>query len=136
MISMADKDEEKVETPEEKPAEKSEGGSGSGTATKEKPADSKNKPRKLPPYNVVLLDDDHHTYEYVIDMMRKLFGHPKEKAFGLACEVDASGRVICLTTTKEHAELKRDQIHAFGKDFRIDACKGGMSSVIEPAEGS
>ena len=31
-----------------------------------------------------------------------------------------------LTTAREHAELKRDQIHAYGKDALIAACKGSM----------
>ena len=66
-------------------------------------------------------------------MMMKLFGHQPEKGYQIACEVDTSGRAIVLTTTKEHAELKRDQIHAFGKDELIARCKGSMSATIEPA---
>ena len=38
------------------------------------------KPKKQPPYNVVLLDDDDHTYEYVIQMLGKLFRPGLEKA--------------------------------------------------------
>ena len=53
-----------------------------------------------------------------------------EKSFEIAAEVDDSGRAICLTTTLEHAELKRDQIHAFGKDDLIAQCKGSMYSTI------
>ncbi|MGE5611446.1 MAG: ATP-dependent Clp protease adaptor ClpS [Bacillota bacterium] len=90
------------------------------------------KPRKLPPYNVVLLNDDEHTYEYVIEMLGSLFRYGRSKAYQLAKEVDQAGRVILLTTTKEHAELKRDQIHSFGPDKRIDRCKGSMSARIEP----
>jgi ATP-dependent Clp protease adaptor protein ClpS len=97
--------------------------------------DSKTKPQKLPPYNVVLLNDDDHTYEYVIEMLTALFGHSKEKGFQLAKEVDSTGRVIVLTTHREKAELKRDQIHAFGADKRIAKCQGSMSATIEPAEG-
>ena len=37
-----------------------------------------------------------------------------------------------MHTTKEHAELKRDQIHAFGKDVLIPRCAGSMSASIEP----
>lgn len=91
------------------------------------------KPRKLPPYNVVLLDDNDHTYQYVIDMLGSLFGYDRNKAYMLAEEVDHTGRVIVLTTTKEHAELKRDQIQGFGPDKRIQRCAGSMSAVIEPA---
>ena len=34
----------------------------------------------LPPYNVVLLDDDDHSYEYVILMLKRVFGHSINKA--------------------------------------------------------
>ncbi len=91
--------------------------------------------KKQPPYHVILLDDDDHTYDYVVGMLRKLFGHPTEEAFQLACEVDGIGRVVVDTTTLERAELKRDQIHAFGRDWRLRRCVGSMTSIIEPAVG-
>jgi ATP-dependent Clp protease adaptor protein ClpS len=93
------------------------------------------KPRRQPPYHVILWNDDDHSYEYVITMLMDLFGYPIEKGFQLAKEVDTQGKVIVLTTTREHAELKRDQIHAFGKDALINGCKGSMSATIEPAAG-
>jgi ATP-dependent Clp protease adaptor protein ClpS len=92
------------------------------------------RPRRQPRYNVILWDDDDHTYDYVIRMVQELFGHELEKAFLMAKEVDSSGRVICLTTTMEHAELKRDQIHAYGKDDLLERCKGSMSASIEPVD--
>ncbi|HKI33515.1 MAG TPA: ATP-dependent Clp protease adaptor ClpS [Gemmataceae bacterium] len=98
--------------------------------TKEK---REEKVKRQPPYNVILLNDDDHSYEYVIIMLQQLFGHPPERGYQLAKEVDTSGRVIVLTTTMEHAELKRDQIHAFGPDPLIARCKGSMSATIEPA---
>lgn len=99
-------------------------------AAKKKPP----KPKQQPKYNVILWDDDDHSYEYVINMMQEIFGYPMERGFQIAQEVDSSGRVICLTTTKEHAELKRDQIHAYGPDQLIAGCKGAMWSTIEPVE--
>jgi ATP-dependent Clp protease adaptor protein ClpS len=92
------------------------------------------KVKQQPPYHVILLDDDDHTYGYVVDMIVKIFRHPKETAFQMAVEVDTDGRVIVLTTTLEHAELKRDQIHGCGPDPFISHCKGSMSAEIEPAE--
>ena len=89
------------------------------------------KPRRQPRYHVVLWNDDDHTFEYVITMLQQLFGHPPETGFTLAKEVDAKGRVVVLTTTKEHAELKRDQIHAFGADKLLARSKGSMSASIE-----
>jgi ATP-dependent Clp protease adaptor protein ClpS len=101
-----------------------------------KPTPKKDRrPKLLPPYHVVLLDDNDHSYEYVILMLNRLFGHTVERGYQLACEVDASGRCIIDTTTKERAELKQEQVHAFGPDPLISNCKGSMSCVIEPAEG-
>jgi len=91
------------------------------------------RPKKQPAYHVILLDDDDHTYEYVIGMLRKLFGHASERAYQLACEVDSRGRVIVDTTSLERAELKRDQIAGFGRDWRIPRCEGSMTAIIEPA---
>lgn len=93
------------------------------------------KVKRQPPYNVVLLNDDDHSFEYVINMLQKLFGHPPEKGYQMAWEVHTQGRVIVDTTTLERAELKRDQIHAFGPDRGIPRCKGSMSATIEPAPG-
>jgi ATP-dependent Clp protease adaptor protein ClpS len=91
----------------------------------------RNKPRRQPRYHVVLWNDDDHTFQYVIAMLRQLFGHPRERGFQLAKEVDHSGRAIVLTTTKEHAELKRDQIHAFGADRLLARSTGAMWATIE-----
>jgi ATP-dependent Clp protease adaptor protein ClpS len=99
------------------------------TQTREKPRVEQ--PRQ---WNVVLLDDDDHSYEYVIAMMQELFAKPVEKAFMVAQKVDSQGRAICLTTHKEHAELKRDQILAYGKDRLMAESKGSMSAIIEPAD--
>ncbi len=88
----------------------------------------------VPQYHVVLLDDDEHTYDYVIEMLMDVFGHSADKAYKMACEVDAAGRVIVDTTHKDRAELKRDQIHGYGMDWRMPKCKGSMSATIEPAD--
>lgn len=101
--------------------------------TVEQDAATRSKP--LLPWHVILLDDDFHTYEYVIAMLQRLFGHSVETAYAMAREVDSTGRVIVFTTHRERAELERDRIHAFGPDPRIVACKGSMSALIEPAGG-
>jgi ATP-dependent Clp protease adaptor protein ClpS len=67
-------------------------------------------------------------------MMRELFGHTLDRSKQLAEHVDSCGSVICLTTTREHAELKHDQIQAFGKDERVGDCNGAMSCSIEPED--
>ena len=93
---------------------------------------AKNRPQRQPRYHVILWDDDDHTYDYVVRMMQELFGHAPQDGFEIARHVDRSGRAVCLTTTMEHAELKRDQIHAYGRDSLIRRCKGSMTATIEP----
>ncbi|KAA3610973.1 MAG: ATP-dependent Clp protease adaptor ClpS [Calditrichaeota bacterium] len=88
----------------------------------------------IPKYNVVLWDDNDHSYDYVIEMLVAVFRHTVEMSFKMAVEVDNCGRVVVDTTSKERAEFKRDQIHAYGSDWRIERCKGSMSATIEPAE--
>ena len=92
------------------------------------------KPKRQPPYHVILWNDDDHSYEYVIRMLQVLFGHPPEMGFLLADKVDKTGCAVVCTTTKEHAELKQEQIHAFGADAEVPECAGSMSATIEPAE--
>lgn len=91
------------------------------------------KRRRQPRYNVLLWDSDDHTFDYVEKMLRELFGHETEQCHVLAKQVDEEGRAVVLTTTLEHAELKRDQIHAYGKDH-LEGSKGSMWSTIEPVE--
>jgi ATP-dependent Clp protease adaptor protein ClpS len=103
------------------------------TKPKSRPQEQNNV-KQIPPYHVILLNDDDHTYEYVIRMLGDLFGHSIERAFQMAKEVDKGGRAIVDTTTKERAELKQEQIHAYGADPLSKNSRGSMSAVIEPAE--
>ena len=106
----------------------------SGTTTlPEVDTDTESTTKRQPPYHVILLNDDDHTYQYVIVMLKELFGHPVERGFQLAKEVDTKGRAIVLTTSREHAELKQDQIHAYGADPLSAKSKGSMTAIIEPA---
>ncbi len=84
-------------------------------------------------WNVVLLDDDMHTYEYVVEMLTTLFHHSVQTAYRSAQRVDESGRAIVLTTHRELAELKQEQIRGFGSDRAVSECTGAMSAIIEPA---
>ncbi len=106
-----------------------------GTATApEKKTKEQTETRKQPPYNVILHDDDDHTFEYVILMLHELFNHSIEMGLKMAEEVHKSGRVIVDTTSLERAELKRDQIHGYGADPRLERSQGSMTATIEPAE--
>lgn len=87
----------------------------------------------VPKYNVVLIDDNDHTYDYVIEMLTSIFGCTRLKAFDMACEVDYAGRVIVYTSGKEEAEEKKREIISYGPDWRLERSRGSMDAVIEPA---
>ena len=88
---------------------------------------------KSPLYRVVLLDDDDHTYDYVIEMLQKIFIFTAEQALRHAQEVDAMGRTVLITCELPQAEFARDQVQSYGPDWRLPRSKGSMSAVIEPA---
>lgn len=84
-------------------------------------------------YHVILLDDNDHTYDYVVEMLQKIFGFSEAKAFAHAVEVDTKGTTILLSCKLEEAEHKRDLIHAYGPDWRLPRSMGSMAAVVEPA---
>lgn len=86
-----------------------------------------------PLWNVVLLDDDDHTYDYVIEMLARLFFKTVQEAYNHAVEVDSAGRTTVITCELEAAEYAKDQIHGYGPDWRMPKCKGSMTAILEPA---
>ncbi len=76
----------------------------------------KSRPKTQPPYAVIVENDDFHTFNYVIEVLQKVFGYDLQKALLLTAEVDASGQAIVWSGALEVAELKRDQIRGFGPD--------------------
>ena len=89
-----------------------------------------------PLYNCVLLDDDEHTYDYVVEMLEKLFLHSESEAYQHAVEVDTTGRTVVITCGLAEAEFGRDQIQSYGPDWRMPKSKGSMRAIVEPAAGS
>jgi len=84
-------------------------------------------------FHVVLLDDDEHTYDYVIEMLQKLFFFPFETAFRHAVEVDTKGRTIVITCELAEAEFGRDQIQSYGADPRMPQSRSSMTAILVPA---
>jgi ATP-dependent Clp protease adaptor protein ClpS len=93
---------------------------------------SQNQDKAAPLYNVVLLNDDDHSYDYVIEMLQRLFCFSAQQAYEHAVEVDSRQRTVLITCGLSEAEFGRDQVLAYGPDPRIPHCKGSMSAVVEP----
>jgi ATP-dependent Clp protease adaptor protein ClpS len=87
----------------------------------------------VPLYRVVLLDDNDHTYDYVIEMLQAIFVFSLDQAYRHAEEVDRSGRTVLITCELAQAEFARDQIQSYGRDPRLPRSRGSMSAIVEPA---
>lgn len=93
----------------------------------------RSKPRLEPRWYVILHDDQLHTYQYVIDLVVKIFQKDAQAAFLHAVEVDTSGHTILARLPKTKAIQKRNQIHAFGGD-PIMKTAVSMRATIEPVD--
>jgi ATP-dependent Clp protease adaptor protein ClpS len=89
--------------------------------------------RTIPPYNVILRNDDFHSFEFVIQVLRKALGVDEQKAFLLTEEAHTSGRAIVWTGPKEVAEFKVDQIRTFHEKRGNGTNLGPLDCDIEPA---
>ena len=93
------------------------------------------KTRRVPPYNVILENDDYHSFEFVVDVLQKALGYNQQRAFLLTHQAHTSGRAVVWTGPKEVAELKLEQIRSF-HEIRSDGAKfGPLGCSIEPAPG-
>src|SRR4051812_13164716 len=75
-------------------------------------------------YHVIILNDDEHTIDYVVEMLQTVIGLSASAALGCTMEADGSGSSIVLTCGLEEAEHKRDMIHAYGPDWRLPHSRG------------
>ena len=84
----------------------------------------------LKKYDVVLLNDDEHSYSYVCCMLNDVFGLTQDQALQKAKEVDSKGEVILYTGYFEHAEYKASIIDAYGPDQSMPKSNGSMKVDI------
>jgi ATP-dependent Clp protease adaptor protein ClpS len=99
--------------------------------------DTTTKPKTLPPYNVILLNDDFHSMEFVVAVLQKVFGYNEQKAFLLMLEAHHQERAIVWSGSKEGAELKQEQVRSFHetRDLPDGSHRdlGPLGCDIEPA---
>jgi ATP-dependent Clp protease adaptor protein ClpS len=93
------------------------------TQAKPKSTDKPKGPQQLPPWKVLLHNDDLNSRDYVVDTIVELTTLNEQDATLRMDEADKTGVALLLTTHKERAELYRDQ-------FRSKK----LIVTIEPAE--
>jgi ATP-dependent Clp protease adaptor protein ClpS len=89
-------------------------------------------PKLLPPYNLILENDDYHSFEFVIQVLCKALGYSVEKAYQYTMEANDSGQAVVWSGSKEVAELKLEQVLTFHED-RGGNKYGPLNCRIEPA---
>jgi ATP-dependent Clp protease adaptor protein ClpS len=97
--------------------------------------DSETTVRRIPPYNVVLLNDDHHSMLFVVGVLREVFGMQMPRAVERMMEAHTTGRAVVWTGPKEVAELKVEQVRTFHERREPDLDLGPLGCEIEPAPG-
>ncbi|MBA4190492.1 MAG: Clp protease ClpS [Planctomycetaceae bacterium] len=89
--------------------------------------------RRQPPYAVILHNDDVNGMEFVVSVIRKIFGYSVEKCVELMMEAHEKGRAVVWIGALEVAELKADQIRSCGPD-PVQKAKGAptLGVSVEP----
>lgn len=93
-------------------AQRVEESSGNRATTKTKPRTSPPRVDKLPPFKVLLHNDDHSHELDVVKAIVELTPLKRESAVQRTKEAHTRGVSLLLTTHKERAELYREQFHA------------------------
>lgn len=111
------------------PAESSSSGKAGGAAATAKPkrakksAPKRTPPGHLPPWKVLLHNDDKNDMKFVVDTIVELTPLNEHDAKLRMKEADETGVALLLVTHKERAELYKDQFES-----------KSLTVTIEPAE--
>jgi len=101
-------------------AEGQAGEASTAMAPTKKSAPSERKPHQLPPYRVLLHNDDVNTFEHVIKCIVRLTSVQSEEAVLKALEAHETGVALLLTTHRERAELYVEQFASLGLTVTIE----------------
>jgi ATP-dependent Clp protease adaptor protein ClpS len=91
--------------------------------------------RLLPPYNVILENDDHHSMEFVMSVLQTALGYNEQRSFQLMMLAHETGQAIVWTGSKEVAELKLEQMLTMHETHASGRKLGPLGVRIEPAPG-
>jgi ATP-dependent Clp protease adaptor protein ClpS len=87
---------------------------------------------RLPPYAVILHNDDYNTMPFVAFVLQSVFGYPVEKCVELMLEAHETERSVVWVGSLEVAELKADLIVGFGPDPTNQKAEP-LRVTVEPA---
>ena len=83
--------------------------------------DRETRRRILPPYRVILHNDDHNSMDHVIQALRKSVpGMTLARATAVMWEAHTSGKAVVITCPLELAELYQQRLMSFGLTATIE----------------
>lgn len=104
--------------------------------TRRKPNPQQAKPKKQPPYAVILHNDHVNSMEFVVSVLRKVLHIGLLQATRMMFQAHLTGRTIVWSGVLEVAELKADQIRSCGGDPQMKAQGAGpLRITVEQLPG-
>jgi len=67
-------------------------------------------------YKVIFHNDDYTTMEFVVQVLRSVFGHSEVVAIELMLQVHLNGMAVCGVYTAQIAEMKIAEVHRLARD--------------------
>ncbi len=67
-------------------------------------------------YKVILLNDDYTTFDFVIEVLKTIFGKTEEEAINLTLKVDREGSAVVGLYPYEIAEMKVNKVHTMARN--------------------
>jgi ATP-dependent Clp protease adaptor protein ClpS len=85
-------------------------------------------------WHVILMNTDHHTFEFVVKLLMTIFNKDFDEACALTQAIHKQGQAICETTHKERAELLQEKVKGYGADPNMKGKPYPLPCFIEPTE--
>lgn len=107
---------------------------GGGAAVEEAPqAETEASDELAPLHQIILFDDDEHSYQYVIEMMMTIFSKDAEEGYRVAYDVDFLGQAVVKICSIDEARRGLREILQYGPDPNMEASTGSMRATIQLA---
>ena len=84
--------------------------------------------KQIPPYSVILLNDDITTMEFVIHILITVFKKDTVRATELMLAIHQTGSAVVDVLSLEEAELRQQQTHSLARQAGYP-----LRCIIEPA---
>ena len=76
---------------------------------------TKNKTKKPNLFQVLLLNDDYTTMEFVVEVIRRFFGKSNDAAHALMLKIHIEGEAVCGVYSHDVAQTKVSQVIDFSR---------------------